>query len=233
MKLVAISDTHNRHDMLNLPDDGIILHAGDAMTVGKQPQELLQFAYWWNRLPQEKYYTPGNHDKFFDSARREHWLTYKNMITGIKIDETVQIGNTKIWFSPWSNKFKDWSFMAPEERLEKIYQQIPANTNIIVTHGPAFGILDRNRNGIPSGSTALALALMNLPDLKLVICGHIHEGRGHLEKNGVVYMNASNCGVPYSDFRPNPFVIDYDEHNNEVRSIDEYRTSATAQNTCE
>jgi Icc-related predicted phosphoesterase len=73
--------------------------------------------------------------------------------------------------------------------------------------------------GVRCGSEALMLAINNLPELKLVIFGHIHESRGIIIRDGIHYVNAANCGIPYSNFNPEPIDIIYDEINNKVVSI--------------
>jgi Icc-related predicted phosphoesterase len=221
MKLKIFSDSHNLHNLLDLssvgPDD-IIIHGGDAVNSGKQHQEILEFAHYWNKIPNEKYMVPGNHDRQFEKSNK-YWKEYRNMVDGLKVDQSVTIGNTKLWFSPWCVKFRDWAWNKTEDQLEKIYSRIPKDTNILVTHSPPYGILDKNMQGMPCGSMSLVKAINDLPNLKLVICGHIHEGRGHMERNGILYINASNCGIPYSDLTKEPFTVIYNEETNKVESI--------------
>jgi Icc-related predicted phosphoesterase len=222
MNLYIISDTHNllhEIDLDSIPKDAILIHAGDAMTGGKHPQEILEFAYLWNSIPNRKYIVPGNHDRHFEKRSSKYWKEYRRIIKGLKVDQAVTIGNTKIWFSPWCRKFRDWSWNKTEDQLVEIYKKIPKDTNILVTHTPPFGTLDVNTHGERCGSEALTLAINNLPELKLVICGHIHESRGYVEKNGILYVNASNCGIPYSDFTKEPYNVIYDEENNAVVDI--------------
>ena len=69
VRFVCISDTHNKHDALSLPDGDVLLHAGDFSGVGS-PKEVAAFAQWFSS--QEKFahkiVIAGNHDVTFDVA---------------------------------------------------------------------------------------------------------------------------------------------------------------------
>ena len=81
MKLVLISDTHNRHKHLNskgmgpiLPDGDLLIHAGDFTGTG-QKGEVESFIKW--AIQQAPHYTygvvfiAGNHDRSFDPKDRK------------------------------------------------------------------------------------------------------------------------------------------------------------------
>ena len=47
MRVVTISDTHGLHDSIgNLPKGDILVHAGDFMNSGYDPQGILWFNRW-------------------------------------------------------------------------------------------------------------------------------------------------------------------------------------------
>ncbi len=77
-----------------------------------------------------------------------------------------------------------------------IWESIPEDTQILITHGPAFGVLDEveeyphnfSRN---EGCEALKAKINSLKSLKLHICGHIHSGYGTAYVDGVTYVNAA------------------------------------------
>lgn len=50
MKLVCISDTHNQHNLLSIPDGNVLIHAGDATNLGTF-QEWNKFNQWLGTLP--------------------------------------------------------------------------------------------------------------------------------------------------------------------------------------
>jgi Icc-related predicted phosphoesterase len=97
-----------------------------------------------------------------------------------------------------------------EEEPFRIRSQIPDDTEVLITHGPAWGILDYvpyNREHL--GCFSLAQRIGHLENLKAHICGPIHEsyGQGTREKNGLKFINASTCDGRYRPVNP-PIVID-------------------------
>lgn len=73
---------------------------------------------------------------------------------------------------------------------KKHWDLIPADTVVLITHGPVFGTLDTNSQGQHVGCKDL---LKRVPEVrpKVHICGHIHESYGTAEKSGIRFINAS------------------------------------------
>ena len=63
MKILQLSDTHNRHALLtNLPVADVEVHCGDFTDMGTET-EVLDFLNWFIALPfQHKVFVTGNHD---------------------------------------------------------------------------------------------------------------------------------------------------------------------------
>ena len=62
--------------------------------------------------------------------------------------------------------------------------------DVLITHGPPFGILDRTAAGLPQGCLELAEVVALLaPAVHLF--GHIHEGYGTLTRNKTTFVNAA------------------------------------------
>ena len=99
-----------------------------------------------------------------------------------------------------------------EIRDEKDYMvlhtAIVADVDILITHGPALGILDQNMAGIYCGSNSLKNRVQELQNLKLHIFGHIHESRGTKIQNNKLFVNAAICGIPYTDVIYNPITVE-------------------------
>ena len=69
-KIVCLSDTHNFHDQISVPDGDILIHAGDA-TNGGTIEEIKLFSRWFAGLPhRHKIFVAGNHDWLFETDRR-------------------------------------------------------------------------------------------------------------------------------------------------------------------
>lgn len=84
------------------------------------------------------------------------------------------------------------------DRQSRNFANIPDDTDVLITHSPAYGILDFD-DGINYGSEEI---LMKLSDLRLKahLFGHIHAQHGIMEQNGVIYSNGAIMNADYSDF---------------------------------
>jgi Icc-related predicted phosphoesterase len=191
MRFVTISDTHGQHEALQLPPGDVLLHAGDVSGRGK-PEEVLSFVNWFAVQPFEhKIFIAGNHDFYFEKetavniqAILPEGITYLN-------DSGTTINGIHIWGSPVTPWFFDWAFNRQRGAdIQRHWDLIPANTDILLTHGPVYGILDQTTRGERVGCQDL-LAKVRAIKPRFCICGHIHEGYGMEERDGTVFINAS------------------------------------------
>jgi Icc-related predicted phosphoesterase len=207
MKLVFISDTHSRHDFIEIPDGDILFHCGDFSKRGRTP-ETIDFLNWFSRLPhRHKVFIAGNHD-FIAEQAPDLFLTMipENII--YLNNSGVTIEGISIWGSPIQPWFYDWAFnrqRGPE--IRKYWDMIPENTQILLTHGPPHGILDTTTDGRLVGCQDLRERIAELPSLKIAAFGHIHEAYGCMEKEGVLYINAASLTVEYE---PNNKAVEVD-----------------------
>jgi Icc-related predicted phosphoesterase len=188
-KTVAlISDTHGS---LPVIPDGVsaVLHAGD-IGVDRDPVTWFRDVLypWARRCPVPIYATFGNHDRI-----GERFMVPDGIPTNLRLetDALVNVLGVPVWFSPWSLRYGDWAFMAPERVLAIKYAKIPETTQVIVTHGPPWLAGDRTTSGACTGSASLGERMGQLPDLRLVVCGHIHEAFGAHDLGGVPVLNVS------------------------------------------
>lgn len=118
------------------------------------------------------------------------------------LDDSDTIDELKIWGSPWTPEFYDWHFMKKRgEELREVWRKIPEDTDILVTHGPPFGILDKNAMGEPCGCEELAKAVERIKP-KLHVFGHIHGGYGRMERtwadgSKTIFVNAAHMDEDY------------------------------------
>ena len=83
---------------------------------------------------------------------------------------------------------------------------IPDNTDVLVTHGPALGMLDETYSGEGVGCQFLRERVDEL-HLKLHIFGHIHHSYGTRVTDGLgptptTFMNAAACDEEYQPTNP-------------------------------
>lgn len=203
MKTTLISDTHGLHNQLKLKGGDLLIHAGDVSARGTE-EEVLAFLTWFEVQPyKHKIFIAGNHDWFFESQSSEY---IQSLIPNNVIylnDSGVVIEDFKIWGSPVQPTFFNWAFN--RERgvaIDKHWQLIPDNTNILITHGPPFGILDKTTRGEEVGCEML-LEKIDAIKPKIHVFGHIHEGYGQLEKGNTIFANAAILTVRY-EFKNTP-----------------------------
>lgn len=200
MKIVTISDTHNKHQYLQLPEGDVLIHAGDATSMGSVA-EVEAFANWFNAQPfTNKLFIPGNHDWLFqrDFAKAEA------MFTGVQVlhERAVTIDGIKFYGAAWQPEFCNWAFNVPRGAASAAnWAKIPDDTNVLITHGPPYGTLDLIHTGGLSlesvGCEALTERIKTLPQLAVHIFGHIHDSHGSVVKDNVAYVNASFLNDSY------------------------------------
>jgi len=208
-EITFISDTHGKHNQLttDLPGGWMIIHAGDVSNRGLVT-EINEFTDWFSTLPyQHKIFIAGNHD--FGFEQKKDGIVIPDNVIYLE-DSEVVIDGIKIYGSPWQPEFFDWAFnLKRGEPLTEKWNMIPMDTNILVTHGPAFGMLDNTIQGLRVGCEDLVRRVFDV-NPKIHVCGHIHYGYGMKKSSDVNFINAASLGERYT-YDNKPIVIDYDE----------------------
>lgn len=197
MEITLISDTHGRHKSLILPKGEMIIHAGDVSNRGAK-HEIIDFLNWFAKLDfKYKVFIAGNHDFFFEDAAP---MEINSIIPTNVIylnDSGIQIEGINIWGSPVQPWFFNWAFNRKRgKEIATHWEQIPGDTNILITHGPPFGIRDRIKDNKNVGCEELLTKISQL-NLTLHVFGHIHEAYGQVEKNRTTFVNASVLNLRY------------------------------------
>jgi predicted phosphodiesterase len=214
VKITCISDTHNQH--LHIPPDwleggDVLVHAGDISGRGSL-KEVEEFLAWFNELPYtHKIMIAGNHDFWFEKmstfavnemlAEKYPNITYLN-------DSGVEIDGVKFWGSPVQPWFYDWAFNRMGTDICRHWDMIPLDTDVLITHGPMKGFLDMTLRGVSTGCPYLLEKSAEMTNLKLFVCGHIHEAYGKFEfPDGGVFVNASTLNFNYQ-VQNKPIVVE-------------------------
>jgi len=210
MKIVAISDTHGKHNQLELPNGDMLIHAGDVSKRGRK-EEVLDFLDWFQLQDfRYKIFIAGNHDFFFEKAKEEeiqsiipHDVIYLN-------DSGVEVEGIQIWGSPITPWFFNWAFNRFRGRpINKHWKLIPDTTDILITHGPPHGILDMTKTGKKAGCEKLLERIDSIHP-KMSIFGHIHEARGIHKNKHTHFVNAAVLNLRY-ELVNQPYVFDWEE----------------------
>jgi len=199
VRIVCFSDTHGQHRAKKLnkwieqnPAD-ILVFAGDLQL--NSLDDGTDFLNWVSGTPYAyKIVTFGNHDGNYDIFTNEA-RKFKDVI--ILNQGFKSVLGVRFFASPYSLNFCNWWFMKSETELEDMYSKIPKDTQVLITHTPVYGILDKPINGFSCGSESLKNRIEELPKLKYHICGHIHEGYGKEKQGKITYINGSLLNYKY------------------------------------
>jgi predicted phosphodiesterase len=207
MRFVAISDTHGQHQALELPEGDVIVHAGDVSARGRR-DEIVDFLSWYARTPfRHRVLIAGNHDFFFEDASADEVAALIPAEVIYLNDSGLTLEGVKIWGSPIQPWFHDWAFNRQRGApIREHWDLIPSSLDLLITHGPAFGLLDRTVSLMNVGCEDLLEAIARTRP-KVHLCGHIHEAYGQVERDGIVFINASVLDFRYR-LRSAPIVFD-------------------------
>ena len=230
MIITLISDTHNKHKQVHfdLPGGDLLIHAGDISSMGYE-HEIREFCAWYDKIVtyDHKAFIAGNHDwGFQNNTEKVSEIVNSYKTIDYLQDDLLCVGENyedmvKIWGSPWQPEFHNWAFNLPRngKELEEKWSQIPVDTDILITHGPAFGKLDTVKGStVNLGCELLAERINTVARPKIHVCGHIHSGNGYYFDGQTHYFNASVLNEHYS-YAYKPVTIDWNSETNEIKFI--------------
>lgn len=196
LTIVAISDTHGLHHLIDIPPGDVLIHAGDLSWTGEL-SEVAEFNAFLGTLPHRyKIVVAGNHDLCFEQQAAAARALFTNAI--YLEDESVTIEGLKFYGSPWQPRFLDWAFnLNRGAELRAKWDLIPQDTDVLITHGPPFGIRDfivetEERVGCQD---LLEVVMQVRP--RYHYFGHIHDSAGVTLRHGITFVNASICDMSY------------------------------------
>jgi Icc-related predicted phosphoesterase len=198
MKILCISDTHCKHNRLTIPECDVLVFSGDMCSSGDLSQ-VSNFSNWLKKYEdnfKKAFIIAGNHDKCFQNMKLAaiEELQVSDKIVYLEDSEFVYDG-IKFYGSPWQPMFNNWAFNATRgEKLRTIWDNIPHDTNVLITHGPPHGIGDLVSN-VHVGCIDLLTKVSNLPELFLHVFGHIHDGNGHRISEAIPNVNFCNAAI--------------------------------------
>lgn len=212
MKIATISDTHSFHRKLQIPEADVLVCAGDITFKGEQGI-MEDFAEWTKSLPvKRKVVICGNHEvgMAYGKKRKPILETFKKSGIDYLENSSITIDGIVFYGSPATPFFYAWEFNYNRGRdIKQVWNNIPLDTQVLVTHGPPYGTLDlieedfsNYGRDLHQGCEELAKKIEELKNLKIHIHGHIHSGYGFEEKNGVKYVNAAVCTEKYRPINP-------------------------------
>jgi Icc-related predicted phosphoesterase len=188
IRIVCISDTHELHRELAVPNGDLLIHAGDFTFLSKRPSMLRDFDKWLGELPHRyKVVIPGNHDYVLEDPQ-QHWQISNATLL---VDSGIEVEEIKIWGSPVTPLYGGAFGKSNAADRKRHWAQIPEGTDILITHGPPFGILDGAPGGnIHEGDPELWEAVLRVRP-RLHVFGHVHAGYGTRPAKSTLFVNAA------------------------------------------
>lgn len=227
MRICAISDLHG--DLIEIEPCDLVLICGDSVPLNIQSSSKrtlkwysTKFKSWAESLPCEKVlFIAGNHELGF----RGHQIIYEKLFN--PENKITYLCNTKytykhkdkeyrIFGTPYCQKFGDWAFMYSSSVLWDLYDKIPENLDILVTHDAPYEygdiLLQEDcpwADGTHIGNKVLLGAIQRKQPV-LQFNGHLHS----CSKDPIKIGNTTHYNVSVKDEKYqlvyNPLYIDYD-----------------------
>jgi Icc-related predicted phosphoesterase len=207
MRIVCIADTHELHRDLAVPPGDLLIHAGDITVMSKRPWMYRHFDLWLGELPhRHKIVIPGNNDYLLEDPKERKVITNATLL----VDSGVEIEGIRLWGSPVTPLYGGAFGKSKPEDRSRHWAQIPEGLDILITHGPPFGVLDHcgsaeRREGCPQLFEAVFRAKP-----RVHIFGHVHHGYGLLRTSDTQFVNCSLMGEDGRLSRT-PIVIDFQD----------------------
>lgn len=187
VRVTAVSDLHGfLPEPTEWPPCELAVIAGDICPIHDHSPRSQhhwlerEFKPWLEALPAEHVLgIAGNHDIVFASAAMPSFL---HLPWHYLQDSGVEVCALRAWGTPWIPHIDyRWVFQAPKsdggDFMAERFARIPAALDLLIAHAPPYGIADMTLGGKHVGSRALRDTIRNKYP-RLVICGHLHEGRG-------------------------------------------------------
>jgi Icc-related predicted phosphoesterase len=205
MTILHLSDTHGFHRDLPdyiFKDIEMVIHSGDCSNwrdPARNSHEVFDFLEWYMTVPVEhKIYVAGNHD----TSIERRLITRENFadrgITYLE-HELVAIGDLKIFGSPYTPTYGEWSFMKARGKMHDLWSVMPTKIDILITHGPPKGVRDltEERDGElkQCGDLSLMKWIASFRP-KAHLFGHIHDMDG-IHNQGI--SRYSKCPTIFSN----------------------------------
>lgn len=220
MKILAVADIHSQRFQVPEGAEGAeyLIVAGDICAgKGYVPEVKAALEIIATQASELGIFrviiSPGNHDISLEwplaraeinSHIRALEIKFKLSIL-IAIDETVLLdGGIKAFFSAYHRRIGDgnlFAFSYSDEMIKTLFEEmIPLDTNLLVTHGPPYSILDWNESEMwdPAEKDHIGckeyLKFLKRSDhlVKTCIFGHVHNCGGMKDLvDGIAYHNVA------------------------------------------
>jgi len=206
MELICISDIHNKYKSLEMStysSEATLIVAGDLTSRGTI-EEMMKALRWIDELQfKHKIIIVGNHDYYAEKYPKEFKTLLEKFptITYLENSSTI-IEGVRFWGTPDTPEFCNWAFNKSKEELASTWGNVPKDVDVLITHGPPYGILDKVNNSWskdPNVGCKQQLEMILKNKIPVNIFGHIHENGCTIEQvEDTLFINASVLDERYN-----------------------------------
>lgn len=232
IKIVCISDTHNGHSKQSFSrriekmGGDLLIHAGDFGENGSKCEVDDAFK-WLCSLNNFKYkiFISGNMDgiglekrNLWEKSREDRDLYSKKHNVIYLENDHCEVEGLTIYGSPYTPEFYGgFQYQRRSTDAKKLWSKIPESCDILVSHGPPSGILDKTSRGDRVGCHDLLEAINERPSIKAVVFGHVHHSYGFHKSNNKWFINAAQYnGIYDGDIRNVPIEMFLHRNNKSI-----------------
>ncbi len=193
MKVKLISDTHGQAQSLGKLSGDVLIHCGDMFNLFKTSDAAIQRMDDW--FGQQDFdlilCVGGNHDLEIEKKLRSNAQPFKNATFLHGASHEHQ--GIKFYGAPWVPDLRGQAFYRTDAELKEEWKAIPKDTDVLITHTPPLGVLDKSSQGMILGCKHLVKTVRKIKP-KLHCFGHVHASSGMLEGKHTTFINAAVAG---------------------------------------
>lgn len=204
LKVIVLSDTHMQFPK-DIPDGDVLIHCGDFINaIGSSEKDIHDFNEWLGlQMHKEKIIICGNHEVPLKDKKIEYIQKIFTNATYLQgTTHQLECGLT-VFGSPYTHSrsiiYRANAFSVDRSTIDKEFSKIPDNVDIVVTHVPSLGILDKTHVDSHVGSSSLLNNILKTKPL-LHVCGHNHDQTGAVWLNETLVVNAAQAGSYHGPF---------------------------------
>jgi predicted phosphodiesterase len=208
MRIVDVGDTHGKHDELGILEGDVLIHCGDFCDgFRKSPSDVDGIDAWFARQQFECILCIGGNHDFAAAERLRLGLPVFRNAVWLQDTSHVYRGVT-FYGAPWLPHLQGWAFYMTPGELQEKWSMIPDGTDVLITHTPPFGILDRPRSGNVSCGCPDLLKQLEVVRPRYHVFGHIHASAGIYEGEHTTFVNAASVDSSF-DIARVPVTLEY------------------------
>lgn len=214
VSILHISDTHNEWVAPeHMPPADILIHTGDFSHRGKAG-EFQAFNFWLGEVAHlypVRIVVLGNHDTMTYGKKFPKMVSLLSNATHVPNAELFEVCGLRMLSLPYL-KYESEALQAAVATLSE-----HRDIDILLTHAPAYGVLDLSHSQFRCGSKAVAQLVQTVrPTCHLF--GHVHEQHGFEQDSieGVLSVNSSLCDHPVTGIVNAGHIVVFDMQHDTV-----------------